>query len=329
MEIDLDQVRKLEAIFMPTLVERRKHFYDADPQRKARLAHYTSAENAVNIIRSQSLWLRNARGMQDYSETRYGHKLGHDYFADQNRLNQFVAKFQRANFSPANAGIELFNNSLADLNFGTYLACFSEHGTDCEPHGRLSMWRSFGQSTARVALIFNAPVPYTAMPLAAGLSPVLYPRRPEEYWSEFDKILHNVDANQAYLQTVQGEMLAGWIYATLLMHAVSLKHDAFEEEREWRLCHFPGRVPSPHVSKLIKSLNGIPQVVYEVPLRNNPEQGINGVSLPELLHSVKIGPTQHRDVIWQALVNAMQEVGIADAAEKVTYSQIPLKDWTA
>lgn len=37
-----------------------------------RIAHYTSAENALNIISGRTLWLRNAAVMNDFMEVTYG-----------------------------------------------------------------------------------------------------------------------------------------------------------------------------------------------------------------------------------------------------------------
>lgn len=325
MEIDRELAHKLEEIFMPSLLAQRNLFFDADPQKRVMLAHYTSAETAVNIIQSQSLWLRNARGMEDFSEVRYGHKLGHEYFADQTRANRFVSKFQREEGNPASAGIDLFNKWIADMDWRTFLTCFSAHGPESEPHGRLSMWRTFSASASSVALIFNAPEPYSALPMRSFLAPVSYPIKKEDHWADYERILQNVDANKAFVEGLPANILAAMIATVLLMHAVSLKHPAFAEEREWRLCHFPELFPSDHVTKQVQSVRGIPQIIYEVPLRNNIEQGITGVSLPQLLHSVKIGPTRHADVIWQALVTALEKAGVPDAAKKVVYTNIPLR----
>lgn len=311
---------------MPTLVARRESFFCTDPQEKVRLAHYTSAETAVQIIRSESLWLRNARGMQDFSEVRYGYKIGYDYFEDPTRLNRFVSIFQRADGNPASEGIKLFNNWQAGLDFGTFLACFSAHGSDCEPHGRLSMWRAFGTSNPSVAMILNVPDPYSALPLYCFLSPVSYPSSPKDHWAEYETIIENVKANQELLQSAPSQLITGWIASVLLMHAVSLKHPAFAEETEWRLCYFPSLFPSPHVKKQIHSVRGVPQAIHEVSFKNSPDEGIRGISLPELIHEVKIGPSQHADVIWQALVSALETAGVSDASEKVSYSNIPLRD---
>jgi hypothetical protein len=42
-----------------------------------KLAHYTSAENALNIINGQTMWLRNAGVMNDHSEIEHGRGILH------------------------------------------------------------------------------------------------------------------------------------------------------------------------------------------------------------------------------------------------------------
>lgn len=42
-----------------------------------KLAHYTSAENALNIINGETMWLRNAGVMNDHSEIEHGRGILH------------------------------------------------------------------------------------------------------------------------------------------------------------------------------------------------------------------------------------------------------------
>ena len=50
---------ELERIFMPLAHSKR----DKIRKQGGRFVHYTSAENAVKIITSQRIWMRNARCM--------------------------------------------------------------------------------------------------------------------------------------------------------------------------------------------------------------------------------------------------------------------------
>lgn len=327
MEFDLEQAKRLESIFMPSLVEARTPFFNPDPEKQFRLAHYSSAETAVKIIQSQSLWLRNARGMQDYSEVRYGYNWLRGHFEDEARRHGFIGAFQRGEKNAATMAINLFNQNLTKIDLRTFISCFSTHYPSCEPHGRLSMWRAFGKQQApAVALIFNIPEPYCAMPLFTFLSCIDYPKSATDHWREFERIIEKVRENQDFIDSVAVELKMGWIFSVLLRLSVSLKHPAFEEEREWRLVHFPELFPSQHLKTLIQSFHNVPQIVWELPLKNKPEENIRGIELSQLLHSVKIGPTQHADAVWPALVAALDKAGVPHPEQKVKYSTIPLRD---
>src|SRR5689334_19172988 len=64
----IEQGEMLGAIFTPHTARRV-----AEARRSGlRLSHYTSAANAVDIIRTKTLWLRNATAMADWMEVQYG-----------------------------------------------------------------------------------------------------------------------------------------------------------------------------------------------------------------------------------------------------------------
>src|SRR4051812_6900410 len=54
---------------MPYAVGRRAESLDHG----IRLAHYTTARAAVEIIKSRGIWLRNAKAMHDFTEVHHGH----------------------------------------------------------------------------------------------------------------------------------------------------------------------------------------------------------------------------------------------------------------
>lgn len=54
---------------MPNSCSRRAEFVRSDRS----FVHYTSATNAINIIRNKQVWLRNALLMNDKSEIAHGH----------------------------------------------------------------------------------------------------------------------------------------------------------------------------------------------------------------------------------------------------------------
>lgn len=61
------------------------------------------------------------------------------------------------------------------MPLNTYIASISEHDNNEDMHGRLSMWRAFGNIVARVAIVLNIPW-YTGGAQAVNVmfSPVAY-----------------------------------------------------------------------------------------------------------------------------------------------------------
>jgi hypothetical protein len=145
-------IKQLETIFMPYTTKRLAEIRDSGK----RFVHYSTAENILNIILSQTLWMRNARCMSD-SEIELGYLLLHGIFAKP----QFLSEFQRAcnAVSPnlAEDTLTLFNQQWTDIRFNTFIASISEHEETEDRDGRLSMWRAFSGSPGKAALVMRLP----------------------------------------------------------------------------------------------------------------------------------------------------------------------------
>jgi hypothetical protein len=106
---------------------------------------------------------------------------------------------------------------------------------------------------------------------------------------------------------------------------LSTKHPGFHEEREWRVIYSPSFQKSDRLSTEIVSINGTPQSICKIPLRDVREEGLFGLELPELIDRVIIGPTKFPVGIYDALVTVLTDAGIKNAASKVIVSDIPLR----
>lgn len=82
---------RLEGIFMPYARKQRQTFYTGKDGVKAsaRFVHYTTAEAALNIIRSKRVWMRNTTCMADYREVQHGYEMLQRFFADNTRGKEF------------------------------------------------------------------------------------------------------------------------------------------------------------------------------------------------------------------------------------------------
>ncbi len=137
-----EEVRKLHdegvrimSITMPHALKQMQTMYQRTPdQTHARFVHYTTAEAALNIIRTKRFWLRNTNCMSDYREVQHGFDIFNRYFLDAAKRKAFVDAFDACTPGVADDAFTAFNNWWQDLRINTYLACVSEHQDSEDVH---------------------------------------------------------------------------------------------------------------------------------------------------------------------------------------------------
>lgn len=72
-------------------------------------------------------------------------------------------------------------------------------------------------------------------------------------------------------------------------------------------------------------MDGVPQEIHKIPLKNIPEHGLESVEIPELVERIIIGPTDQQLVLGDTFVKLLTEAGCEDARNRVYYSGIPLR----
>ena len=306
-----EQVQRLETIFMPHATKKRAALYDNGARDYARFVHYTSAEAALRIIESKRIWLRNTTCMSDYREVQHGFDLLNKYFTNDEKRNRFFEVFDNC---ASNAGMEavtLFNQWWNDLRFNTYIASISEHDDREDLHGRLSTWRAFGSgNAARVAMVLKVPNFSTGQ---AGLnvifSPVAYLSE-DEVHGEIDNVIQHITKHCEFLRTVDRSLVVGTVFAMLVAGVVCLKHEGFHEEREWRVIYAPRRTPSPLMESATEIVNGVPQIVYKIPLDAAVSDTLSDLDLACLLDRLIIGPSPYPWAMYEAFVAALAKSGI-------------------
>jgi hypothetical protein len=97
--------------------------------------------------------------MADYSEVQIGFEhLREALFADNGKgLEALREALDDCASGVTEEAINFFSNLWADIRFNTYIACFSEHDDSENQHGRLSMWRAFGGTDIRAAIVMKFP----------------------------------------------------------------------------------------------------------------------------------------------------------------------------
>jgi hypothetical protein len=312
---------RLGPIFMPHATERKKRVQDG----QLKFVHYTNADGALRIFREKRVMMRNTVCMNDYRE--FEHGLDHliRFFNDPATRKTFFDAVNQCGEGLAEEAVGLFGKWLPHNRFNVYVTCISEHSNDEDSYGRLSMWRAYGRGSVGVAIVLKSePFWQTSDILKAYGSPVAYLRN-EDFNKELLRIVENINDNCDYLKTVPRQNIVDSIFFTLMFAAACTKHPGFLEEREWRLVYLPKLQESKVLERSIETINGVPQTVYRVPLKDFPDEGLTGIELPSLLHKVIIGPSNFPWPLYEAFVSVLKEAGVQGAEEKVVISDIPLR----
>jgi hypothetical protein len=127
------------------------------------------------------------------------------------------------------------------------------------------MWRAFGRTTARVALVLTAPLTSgVSARLNFLFSPVAY-FTPAQLNVEMREVIANIGDNRDFLSGLERQRLLAMAFTMLVAGVVCLKHEGFHEEREWRIIYSPKRSPAPLITSSI-------EVIFRQDLAHQPQR---------------------------------------------------------
>jgi len=217
-----------------------------------------------------------------------------------------------------------FNKSFLNPRRNNYIGCLSEHKAEEDSSGRLSMWRAYGQGSGVAIVMHSKPIVSGPGLLKTQTSPVAYFNE-DHFKIELQNIVANIETNKNFLKS-QDSRLIGLVCASMFrIAALSSKHPGFHEELEWRIIYSPDIVESEHMIKDLKVINGIPQVIYKIPLKSASGDIKLGGELPEIIDRIIIGPTEFPLATYKAFVVALRDAGIENPEKRVFISGIPLR----
>jgi hypothetical protein len=308
----------LEQIFFPYALEWRR----LAAEKKTRFVHYSSAEAAIKLITNREVWMRKARCMNDFSEIDYGMRcLRYAVFSPEgNNLRTILDALFPGLFQEV---AQAFDGWAPSILENTYLTCLSEHRPKEDVLGRLSMWRAYGGVTGVAIVLSPTPFLVESHALRAYTSPVGYFTL-IEFRQRFADVVSRIAAGQSFLRGVGRDAVRNSLFNMFLFATSCTKHPGFDGELEWRVTHNPSLHPSPHLTRSIETIRGVPQPVYKIPLRNIPAR-LDGIEIPQLVERVIIGPTQYPTAVFEAIVAKLEQAGIVDAGKRVVISGIPLR----
>lgn len=321
MGVDQNFSKAAAEIFFPYYHERlekaRSEQFD--------FVHYTSADVACSIIDNRSIWLRNARLMNDFGEIHHGHAClnyalnehGDALFKEIDAIDPGISK------NVKNALQNLLPSQIND----TYLLSLSEHGnpsTNEDKHGRLSMWRAYGGDN-NVAMVFRSEsLLDNDSSINAFGSPVLYADN-IDFSNHLALVIQRINRHSEYLRSQESQTVSNYIIRSLHFAILSTKHPGFTEEREWRILYCPSIWQSDFLEEFHTSVNGIPQRAFKLPFKNSEKNGLPAFELADTLKQIIIGPNQFPEIIYRTIVDKLKKAEVPDPEKLVTASTIPLR----
>lgn len=315
-----EEDKNLAEIFFGYDKHRRTELSD----KNLRLVHYTSAENAAKIVATKNIWMRNALSVNDFSEIEHGNRcFNHAY--DGHYGARFRVALDSVHKSLSEELYEYINGWNQHDYSNTYITCLSEHRTpDDDPFGRLSMWRAYGRNQGVALVLNNSPFLKDGPTMNVSSSAVLYADE-NEFSKQFLIVTEKIENSLEFLSQVERKIILGYALSMVRYAKLSTKHPGFKEEREWRLIYCPVYDKSDHIRESIEVVGDILQTVYKFPLINNPQEGVTGIEIPEILDKIIIGPTEHYWIVYEAFKRLLSEAGVENPGEKITLSRIPLR----
>lgn len=317
--IQFQHQQRLTSIFSSSLAQRLKSLINQE----GLVAHYTTAENGISILSNESLWLRSASLMNDFSEIDHGcsclrYALRSNCGARLERLvdNIFPGAWDNI-FSRIQDAISLSRNF-------TYITSLSEHYPH-EEHGRLSMWRAYGGQRAGVALLFDPYAFYKRSNfMGADFFPVQYV---EEigFLQLFEIVLEDLERSMdqwsGCSQNVLEDNVVNWIFILVL----TTKHPGFSEEREWRVINYTRSRLNSRISMIHKCISGIPQSIGLFSLESAEDESTPSFNINDHLRKILLGPCNQPFQVRSAFDSVVYSKGFNHNDQLISYSGIPLR----
>ena len=293
------------------------------------LVHYTSASNALRILRTRRVTLRNASLMNDFSEIDHGEKcLVKAWHSDQGRgtatphNGRLFNLLGRISPTIVPAIEQSFDRHSVARKANTFILSLAEHNDQAEGLlGKLSMWRAYGGRT-NVAIVVNPSFLFNESTSGVYSTPVIYSSLQEFADQHFTMLLNSIEENFNEVAILDRDYIISCVLLAFNSIAMATKHPGFEEEKEWRLIFAPWQDPDNNIRHEVVEISGMPQKVYYEEFSNDEASPL---SLNKLLKKIIVGPTESPRVVYEAFVKELEDAGIPDAAKKVVVSDIPIR----
>jgi hypothetical protein len=299
-----------------------------EKEKRPLLAHYTSLEAFKKIIQNQNFLLSNPLCMNDIQEVRFGLSVGRNQLELLESNNEILRTIHsKDNFIKILGKFNLiFDDFKINHLKNTYVLCMSQYDEETHIHGSLSMWRGYGSNGQGAALIFD-----TKFLEYANDSPLFFGR--VEYASNEDPIAKINEIYIKFFELIKDEniddefltKIGKYIFDVTLFFSLLYKHNAFEEEKEWRMIYVPTfdtkSILTKNLTYLIQNNTIQPKLDFKIePLGLEPNRDW---TFDTILYRLLLGPSHSLPLALEATKQMLKELGKEHLIKKLVASDIP------
>ena len=183
------------------------------------------------------------------------------------------------------------------------------------------MWRAYGD----VALILNnTPLTVVTDRLGVYSTPVHYL---DQVGAEarLQTVAQAITANVDFLRGLGEQSFISNTVYMVFMAAIGTKAPRIFRRKEWRIFFRPTEHPNSILTRRVVVIDNVPQVIWGLPLRHDPDNDLHRADIPSLLDKIIVGPTPYPYVSARAFVELMERADVDQARDKVVVSEIPLR----
>ena len=198
----------------------------------------------------------------------------------------------------------------------------SEHEEKENRDGRLSMWRAYAPKNGVALVLNNEPFLRPSAGFNAYTSPVEY-SDVGDFEQYFIELYNSFSENRKLFESLGPDLIKRHFINAFRFAICSTKHPGFREEQEWRVIYNVEK--SIAIKQSVCSINSIPQVIQKIPLKDNVEADIYGITLNDLVLKIIIGPSQFPNEIRKALGEALTCKGVTNPFGRISISDIPIR----
>ncbi len=276
---------------------------------------------------SDELWFSNPLYMNDMEELRFGILEGAQAFRQHGLIRSACNSPERYELllNEFEHQLNRFSNEHA---FDTYVFCLSEHDSEKDTDGLLSMWRGYGSNGNGAAIIFDtAQMNYSeGSPLI--ISKVSYASQNDRrQWigakfTEFANLLskNNVPDDKLFLPVHA-------LFERIKIFSIFTKHRGFSEEREWRVVYLRERDATHKMDEMLHYAIGRNGIEPKLKFKIKPIDGLtkDDFSLEKIVYQIILGPSVSSPLAVSSVKRMLEKLGKLELAKKLIASTTPLR----